>query len=122
MAVVHLHDIFGQELRREWFTEDWRVVGTDAHGYHGAYVAKYGVPNRVLHLRDVLIGYGQIQTVLARFRKNRGKRVGGEVLELVHVQIERPAVFDARNVGAAHSSQLDFNDQEGTEDAGVVLA
>ena len=106
----------------ELFGEDWGVVGGDAEGDGRADVAEDGVADGVGHLGDVLVGDGEIEAVFAGFGENDSEGVGGEVLELVDIEIEGATVGDVGDVGAGHSGELDFRDEEGAEDAGVVFA
>ena len=122
MAVVHLDKIGGVEGGLELFDEERSVVGGDAEGDGGADVAEDGVADGVGHLGGVLVCNSEVETVFAGFGEDDGEGVGGEVLELVDVEIERSPIFNVRDVGAGHGGELDFGDEEGAEDAGVVFA
>ena len=71
---------------------------------------------------DILVSDGEVEAVFASLGENDGEGVGGEVLELVNVEVEWTAVFYVGNVGAGHGGELDLGDKEGAEDAGVVFA
>ena len=121
MAVVHLDEVGLVEDGLELFGEDRGVVGGNAEGDGGTDVAEDGIADGVGHLGDILVGDGEVEAVFAGFGKNDGEGIGGEVLELVDIEIEGAAVGDVGNVGAGHSSELDFGDEEGAKDAGVVF-
>ncbi len=72
-----------------------------------ANVAEDGVGSRVVELLEVLVGDGQVEAVFAGFAEDRGERAGGEVLELVDVEVD---------VGL-----LDGGDEEGSEQGGRCL-
>ena len=122
MAVVHLDEIAFVKGRLELLGEDGGVVGGDAEGDGGADVAKDSVTDGVGHLGDVLVGNGEIEAVFAGFGEDDGEGVGGEVLELVNIEIEWAAIGDVGDVGAAHGGELDLGDEEGAEDGGVIFA
>ena len=65
--------------------------------------------------------HDQVQPVFARLRKDVRKRISGEVLELVDIEIKIIAFF-FRNAHAFHRRKLDFGDEHGTQKRGVVLA
>ena len=111
---MHLQEIVWFKLRLKLFSEDRAVVGGDAEWNHCTNVAEDGVAHRVLHLADILIRNSKIETVFARFGQNRCKAISGEILELVDIQVERAAIFNIGNVAAAHSSELNFCDDEWT--------
>ena len=71
-----------------------------------ANVAEDGVGSRVVELLEVLVGDGQVEAVFAGFAEDRGERAGGEVLELVDVEVD---------VGL-----LDGGDEEGSEQRGAL--
>ena len=106
----------------ELLGEDWGVVGGDAERDGRTDVAEDGVADGVGHLGDVLVGDGEIEAVFASFGENDSEGVGGEVLELVDVEVEGAAVGDVGDVGSGHGGELDFRDEEGAKDAGVVFA
>ena len=119
---MHLQQVVCFELRLELLDENRRVVSRHAEAHHGTDVAEHGIADGIAHLRDILVGYGKIETILTSFRQNRREGIGSEVLELVHIEIEWSAVLDVRDVGPRHGGKLDFGDEEGSEDAGIVLS
>ena len=122
VAVGHLNEVGAFKGGLELFDEERGVVSGDAEGDGGADVTKDGVAYGVGHLGDVLVGDGEVEAVFASLGENDGKRVGGEVLELVDVEVEWTAVFYVGDVGAGHGGELDLGDEEGAENAGVVFA
>lgn len=71
-------------------------------------------------LGHVLVGEGEVESVFAGFGKNFDKRAGGEVLEFVNVKIKVFSLFFG-NVDAVHGGLLDFGDDHGAEEGGVVF-
>ena len=122
VAVGHLDEVGAFEGGLELFDEGRGVIGGDAEGDGGADVAKDGVAHGVGHLGDVLVSDGEVEAVFASLGENDGEGVGGEVLELINVEVERTAVFYVGDVGAGHGGELDLGDKEGAEDAGVIFA
>ena len=122
VTVVHLEKVAGVEGGLELFGKKRGVVGGDAERDSRADVAEDGVADGVGHLGNILVGDGEIEAVFARLTKNNGEGVGGEVLELVNIEVEGATVLDIRNIGAGHGGELDLSDEEGAEDAGVVFA
>ena len=122
VAVGHLDEVGAFEGRFELFDEERGVVSGDAEADGGADVAKDGIAHGVGHLGYVLVGDGEVEAVFASLAENDGEGVGGEVLELVDIEVEGATVFDVGDVGAGHGGELDFGDEEGAEDAGVVFA
>ena len=53
-----------------------------------AHVAEHGLLDRFGQLVNVLLRQRQAEPVFARLRKNRRKRIGREVLELVNEQVK----------------------------------
>ena len=122
VAVVHLDEVALVKSGLKLLGEDGGIIGGDAEGDGGADVAEDGVADGVGHLGDVLVGNGEIEAVFASLGEDDGERVGGEVLEFVHVEVEGTAVGDVGDVGAAHRGELDLGDEEGAENGGVVFA
>ena len=122
MAVVELQEVGGFEGGLELFDENGGVVGRDAEGDGGADVAEDGVADGVGHLGGVLVCDGEIETVFSGLGENDGEGIGGEVLELIDVEIEGATVFYVFDVGAGHGGELDGGNEEGAENAGVVFA
>src|SRR5690606_8421403 len=102
-AVPLRHTTHGLALRSETFREYRRVVGGDAAGNQRTDGAQYGVSYGLAHLRDVLVGDGEVESILACLRQNSCEAVSCEVLELVNIKIEWPTIFDIRNIAATHS-------------------
>ena len=69
-----------------------------------------------------MVGNCEVKTVFACLGENDGEGVGGKVLELVDIEIERATVGDVGNVAAAHGGQLDFGDEEGAKNTGIVFS
>ena len=122
VAVVHLDEVALVKGGLKLLGEDGGIIGGDTEGDGGADVAEDGVADGVGHLGDVLVGNGEVEAVFASFGEDDGEGVGGEVLELVHVEVEGAAVGDIGDVGAAHRGELDLGDEEGAENGGVVFA
>ncbi|SRR3990167_3603356 len=59
--------------------------------------------------------------IFAGFGEDFDKAPGGEVLELVDVEVEVAAVFFCL-VDAVHGGKLDFGDEHGAKEGGVVFA
>ena len=122
VAVVHLDEVAFVKGGFKLLGEDGGIIGGDTEGDGGADVTKDGVADGVSHLGDILVGNGEVEAVFARFGEDDGEGVGGEVLELVHVEVEGTAIGDVGDVGAAHRGELDLSDEEGAENGGVVFA
>ena len=63
----------------------------------------------------------QAKAILAGLGENRDEGVGGEVLELIYVEVEVLAAL-FWSVGAAEGRQLEFGDEDGPEKVGLVFA
>lgn len=122
MAVVHLNQVGSVKGRFELFNEKRSVVGGNTEGNGCTNVAKNCIANAVGHLGDVLVCNSKVQTIFPSFRKNNGERVGCEVLKLVDIKVEWATIANVRDVGTAHSGELDFRDEEGAENTGIIFA
>ncbi len=119
-------DVFGQNHLLELQAERLGVVGAHLEHAHTAHVAEHGIPERGVLVVDeelvhVLMRHRQVQAVLARLGEDRSEGLGGEVLELIDVQVEVAALF-LGDVRAAHGVQLELGHEHGTEERRVVLA
>ena len=81
------------EVRLELAGNEGGIFGSKAKGNEGAGVAQDGMPNVGLQLMQVLVREHHADAELAELRKHVGDRQRREVLELVDVDEERPALF-----------------------------
>ena len=98
VAVVEIEEILRLKDRFELLGKDRRIVGRDAERNCRTDVAEDGVAYAFGHLRDVLVGDSEVKTVFACLGQNHGKRIGGEVLKLIDIEIKWAAIFDALDV------------------------
>ena len=122
MAVIELEKVGRLKSGFKLLSKDRGVVGRNAETDGGTNVTKDGVADGFGHLGGVLVGDGEVEAVFASLRKDDSKGIGSKVLELVHVEIEGATVGDIRDIRTAHSGELDFGNEEGAQDAGVVFA
>ena len=73
--------------------DDDGVLPAQGKGDDRPDVADHGLSKRLIQLTEVLVGKHQVESILAGFAENRLKPLGGEVLKLIDVQIEVPAVL-----------------------------
>jgi hypothetical protein len=64
----------------------------------------------------ILSGDGETEAELPGLTQNRGEGFGGELVELVHVEVEVAPVL-LGNIRPAHGSQLDAGHEEGGANA-----
>ena len=90
--------------------EEVGVGSTNDKGGHGAAVTKDGFPHVLVDLVDVLVGEGEVQAIFAGFRENLDEGSGGEILELVDVEVEVPA-FVLGRIDAGQRAGRDLRDE-----------
>src|SRR3989344_3789271 len=125
MVVGKVHQVLRHEFRRELFFQEFRVPRAHSENDHGAHVAEDRIPDLgglvVYQLPDILVSNDEIQPILARFGENTREGVCGEILELVHIQIEIHPLF-LRNAHPLHGGQLYLGDDHRAQKRGIVLA
>ncbi len=72
-------------------------------------------------MSSILVGHGEIEAVFSGFGQNDGKRVGGEILEFINIEIERAAILDIFDVRARHGGELNGCNEEGAKNTGVIF-
>ena len=128
LVVGDAQDILFGQIRRVFLGEIFRVFGADFKAHHRADVTKDGVAHtRVVvaagslcELGDVLVRHDKSETVFAGFGQNCGKSVGGEILELIDIEIEILALF-LGHILAAHGRHVDLVDENKAEELGVQI-
>ena len=126
MVLRKAQDVFGKHRLLELQAEDLRIIGADLEADGCPDVAEHGITQHRIalvneQLSHVLVRHGQTQAVLARLGEDGGKGLGGEVLELIHVEVEIFAVF-LRNIRPAHGIDLEFGHEHGTDEGGSIFS
>ena len=85
--------------RCKLFGEEFAVFFADAEDRHVAHVAEDRIARLFFYLVQELVRHGERKLIFARFRENARDGVGGDILELVNVEIER-RIRSTRIIGA----------------------
>src|ERR1019366_4550016 len=117
-----VHDIaFLDFWFHEWQYEGF-VVGASVEADNGARIAGDNLENTlILYLRDVLMRDGESHVELAPFGSNFGKARSSEILELIDIDEEVPAI-GLGNLGALIGRHPDERSEDGPEEGTLVFA
>src|SRR3989344_7082471 len=96
--VVDVHEVVLVEHGVELLLQKFRVLGSHPEHDLRTDVAENRIPYIFLQLGDELMGDGQGQPVFARFGQDARNARGSEILELVDIQVEIPALRFLRDV------------------------
>lgn len=105
---------------RELLRENHGVVAADLEGDDGSDIAPDGICGLLVELGQVLVSDGETQPVFASFREYGREAAGREILELVDVQEEIPAVCFGL-VSPRHRSLLDTRHEKCPEFHNAVI-
>src|SRR3989344_5133070 len=88
IEIVDVHEVLRREHRLEFIFHKLGVIRADPESHDRADVAEDRVADFIGKLFDELVGNEEIQAVFASFGQDRGDAIGGEILELIDVEIE----------------------------------
>lgn len=83
-----VHELSRLELLAEFTIEMFSIGKADAEGDEGADVSKDGISHGGGDLGDVLMTQGEVEPILSGLSQDGGEGLRGEVLELIHEEIE----------------------------------
>src|SRR3989344_3006442 len=112
--IVDVHEVVLVEHGVELLLQKFRVLGSHPEHDLRTDVAENRIPYIFLQLGDELMGDGQGQPVFARFGQDARNARGSEILELVDIQVEIPALRFLRDV---HPGKRGHQDLAGEDHA-----